>query len=498
MKKTSAHENENDPSSCGGYPKFQESAIIGLIYFKNFLSMKKSLLILPFLALALFVPRVQAGQCFGETIADYYVKVLSAVNVRDAVCEGKVIGTLSQGLVVHAIGDLDGWVQVEYNGIKGFVWGDFVMSISAPGTQTQGKEPLYDVGDHAYKEAIWNLYQAGIVQGNPDGSYLPNERINRAAFAKIGILATVDSVPKSESGCLKDIQAGRWYTDVICYANKTLIQGEPILAGHPDGYFRPADNMRFSEMAKILSLLYGLDVQEGQVWYEGYIQALSQAKAIPPSIKTPDHFVTRAEMAESIDRLRQKDTSRNSTLFNFAGDQTSPTTAINLSACVEARFAPKYDISALQSKALALTNQARVSRGLAPLASSAVLNASSTVWAGNGQFTHTRPEGQTLREYEASLGVTGFSAFGENLGEYSFTCAEADCTAQAITTVEKIHQLFMAEEQLSADQRGHFENITGDYDSLGFGFSEQNGRILLVFQYGKGVQGDSTKLCEAL
>lgn len=461
--------------------------------------MKKYLISLPLLVLLFFAPQTQAGQCFGETPADYYVEIVSGVNIRDAVCEGNVIGTLSAGAVVHVIGDLDGWVQVSHNGTVGFVWGDFVKKTTPPaGTEPVKKEPLWDVGDHMYKNAIWSLYNAGVVRGNDgDGSYQPDEKINRAAFTKIAIAATVENVPKSENGCLKDIKPGVWYTDFICYANNTLINGDPIIKGHPDGYFRPADDIRFAELSKILALIYGLEIGQGQMWYEGYIQALSDVNAIPPTIKTPDHFVTRGEMAEMMDRLMQKDTEQTSTGFNYMiqmpDDPVDPQLS-DLTMCVDTAVTMDVDYAMLRDKALELTNQARSERSLAPITQSDVLDASSTVWALQGQFTHDRPNGQNLGDYEKSIGVTGFTAFAENLGEHSWNC-ESDCTDEAMTALENIHHKFMEEEKLPEGQRGHFENITGDYEDMGFGLSVQDGKMLLVFQYGKGIEGDAEQLC---
>src|SRR5690606_12693369 len=113
-----------------------------------------------------------------------------------------------------------------------------------------------------------------------------------------------------------------------------------------------------------------------------------------------------------------------------------------LSACVEQASDETVDSNILRAKALELTNQAREARGLRLLNASDVLDASSTIWALNGEFTHNRPAGQTLEVYQEDIGVH-YTQFGENLGGYSFTCTAEDCTQAGIEALEKIHQLFM-------------------------------------------------------
>lgn len=493
--------------------------------------MKKFLMTLPFLATMLFAlpATTYAGQCTGvqPVSSPEYVEVISAVWLKDKACEGETLATLPAGAVVEVKGKIvDEWYQLEYEGKTGYVFESFVKPVDTP-DWAKPKEPLWDVGNHKYKEAIWNLYNLGIVSGNDgDKSFGSNKPINRAEFSKIAILAHFDAIPPSPNGCLNDVPGGEWYTDVVCHANKTLINGEPIIAGHPGGLFKAGDFIQFDAAAKILSLLYALEVGEGGAWYEGYIDALEKVNAIPVEINSPGHLVTKAQMAEMMDRLILQDTSRPSAQFNYQiqfpevqeeeaveepeapeepeepvdlVEPTAPNEPTNLSACLNDATPATVDYSALQAKALELTNQARSDRGLTPFELSDALNASSQIWAQQlealGQITHDRPGDQPILDYEAGIGVSA-TAFAENLGEHSLNCSGDDCTQEALTALENIHDLFIAEEDQEFD--GHFQNIVGDYTDMGFGFSVVDGKIMLVFQYGIVDEVDEDLLCENL
>lgn len=97
-----------------------------------------------------------------------------------------------------------------------------------------------------------------------------------------------------------------WFAPYVCTA-KT----EDIVQGYSDGSFRPEQAVNFVEAAKILSLAYGQPItQWAPDWYEPYARAIESGNAIPPTIAKLDAPLTRGEMAEMMWRLTGNITDR--------------------------------------------------------------------------------------------------------------------------------------------------------------------------------------------
>ena len=114
---------------------------------------------------------------------------------------------------------------------------------------------------HLYKTAIDYLKEQAVVQGYNDGTFRPDNTINRAEFMKIVIGAkySQDYIGVSSAwNCFSDVHT-EWFAPYICIA-----KDEGIVSGYPDGAFRPSQNISFVEAAKILAEVYGLDFTEDQ------------------------------------------------------------------------------------------------------------------------------------------------------------------------------------------------------------------------------------------
>lgn len=171
-----------------------------------------------------------------------------------------------------------------------------VGMIPAASAQTGPFPDIYP--SHINVDAIDYLKDASIIEGYPDGQYKPSLEINRAEFSKIVVGAVVDD-PQG-ANCFPDVKE-EWFARFVCEGKE-----RGILEGYPDGTFKPAENINFSEAAKIIANAYGEDAQdlEGERWFQEYVDALAEEKAIPFSIEFFDENITRDEMAEMIYRLR--------------------------------------------------------------------------------------------------------------------------------------------------------------------------------------------------
>ncbi len=159
-----------------------------------------------------------------------------------------------------------------------------------------------DASTHQYKTAVEYLREKAIVNGYDDGTYRPDALINRAEFMKIvvGARYATDLSKGVEAYCFFDVMDD-WYAPYVCLAKQ-----KKIVSGYDDGYFRPARDISFVEAAKILSEAYGLNVSDGNTWYEGYVRALQTDNYIPSTVNRLDKPITRAEMAELIWRIKEQ------------------------------------------------------------------------------------------------------------------------------------------------------------------------------------------------
>ncbi len=171
---------------------------------------------------------------------------------------------------------------------------------------------------HQNADAISYVKDQGIVSGYPDGTYRPEQAINRAEFTKIIVNAQFS--PTEISGCvlghggpasfLWDISTSDWYAQYVCVAFN-----HGIIRGYPDGSFRPDQTINLAEAAKILSVsLVGIEGATDP-WYRVYLQALAERQAIPTSFHSYNQLVSRGEMAEMIYRLRTNNRDKSSQTY---------------------------------------------------------------------------------------------------------------------------------------------------------------------------------------
>jgi len=161
---------------------------------------------------------------------------------------------------------------------------------------------------YPYQSAVEYIQQQGIVSGYPDGTFKPDNLINRAEFTKIvmGSVATQENIRSCMEGIVlttigfPDVPSNEWFAPYICIAKEG-----GIIGGYPDGTFKPQKTINFVEAAKIIASAFSLPVtNDPTVWYKGFVVALAKRNAIPLSVFSYDHLLTRGEMAEIIWRLK--------------------------------------------------------------------------------------------------------------------------------------------------------------------------------------------------
>jgi uncharacterized protein YkwD len=457
--------------------------------------MKK--LIFAIVVLFFLTPQVFAGEC--ETITDvpdYWVEVISGVNIRDKVCDGNVIGTLSTGTKVKVIGHIEGWRYIERpDGGNGFVWSDFVDETNAPvidsenpgqeeGEPKEDIEKLSDIEGHKYATAIRYLADNEIVEGYPDGTYQPDKSVNRAEFTKIIVGAKLGSEPTSSiENCFPDVRSSDWFSGYVCYA-----KNNGIISGYPDGTFKPANTINLAEAAKILVNTLNVDLSDDESgdWYAIFIRSLQDLSYIPDSFNAIADLVNRGQMAELVYRILDQITDQPSVKLNLKANSSGKTLA-----CADSEVPASVDIGRVRDAWFSWVNAARATEARSPYQSSRILDATAQAWSDYsvsvGTMSHSRP-GQTeyydyslITKWFEDLGVTfknvGGWTYSENIGRTYMNCSKEDCTQELIDSTKLIFNAYMAEK--GTGNTAHYDSVMGNFNLMGIAWSF-NGRDVYV------------------
>lgn len=167
-----------------------------------------------------------------------------------------------------------------------------------------------------YFKSIKFLKENGIVGGYADGSFRPNQTVNRAEALKMLMLAFNIEAQKGASLNFKDTNNNDWYASFLA----TALQ-KNIVGGYADGTFRPSQIVTRAEYLKILFKTNNMDSAPPEVkpyedvptdsWFASYA-FLANKKNVMPLTEGEDHNprlepakgMTRAEVAETIYRMK--------------------------------------------------------------------------------------------------------------------------------------------------------------------------------------------------
>ena len=127
-----------------------------------------------------------------------------------------------------------------------------------------------------YEDAGAVLGALGIMVGDPDGNFRPDDGIKRSEFAKIAIHAMgLEASAQAAQGTTKflDVTADYWANGYINVASN-----QQIIVGDPDGNFRPEDRISYQEAVTILTRMLGYELAaEAKGGYpHGYLQVANQ------------------------------------------------------------------------------------------------------------------------------------------------------------------------------------------------------------------------------
>lgn len=128
-----------------------------------------------------------------------------------------------------------------------------------------------DVDDtHVYSEAIFNLRDRGVIKGYDDGTFRPDQEINRAELAKILVESfKTENYPPGDKDCFMDVKK-EWYEPYVCYAER-----REWVEGYEDGKFGPELTVNKVESVKMILLSQLFEARDFEVegdWYQRYVE----------------------------------------------------------------------------------------------------------------------------------------------------------------------------------------------------------------------------------
>lgn len=126
--------------------------------------------------------------------------------------------------------------------VLSLVLGSFGMAFAAP---------LSDIAGEKSEEAVKVLTELGVVSGYPDGTYKPGNIVTRAEMAVIVVRALGLADYATGTSSFSDM-GGHWSNPYVAYAASL-----GIIAGYPDGTFRPDKTVSYDEAATMLVAALG-------------------------------------------------------------------------------------------------------------------------------------------------------------------------------------------------------------------------------------------------
>ena len=274
--------------------------------------------------------------------------------------------------------------QIDRCASDGTVINYFAAPCMTHGGEVDTSRSFSDVpATHANAEAIAYVKAEGIVSGYADGTFRPDQTINRAEFLKIVLEAQATGYTgdgpspspsmncffhggskedfRQEFGKFNDVEFTSWYAPYFCSGIRS-----GIVRGYPDQTFRPAQTINFVEAAKIIvttDAYFGGSLtvsRQGNTWYEGYVRALAERKAIPLSITSFGQVITRGEMAEMVWRLKVGMIDKPSRTYEQLSSDASYK-LLSLPSYTVKNYARnivyRYAITAPSTNAVVITNQ---------------------------------------------------------------------------------------------------------------------------------------------
>ena len=181
--------------------------------------------------------------------------------------------------------------------------------------QLREKKEFKDSHKIKNKDAVDFLQQRGILDGYEDGSFGPENPINRAESLKVLLESLGEAPDEDTSNEFEDVPEDAWFAG---YVKKAKRKG--IVRGYEDGTFQPARTVNQVELLKLAFESFGIDLENYDVtdlpagaeldaWYAPYLQYALDNNLLDTDDVDPGEGMTREMFSEVMYRLIQQQES---------------------------------------------------------------------------------------------------------------------------------------------------------------------------------------------
>lgn len=199
-------------------------------------------------------------------------------------------------------------------------------------------------GDHPYNSSVEALAIEGVVTGNPDGNFYPARPVNRAEFLTMLYRATKKNAASASISCFSDVQAAAWYANVVCDAvTEGYVNGYPDGSFKPEQTVNRAEALKMLYKTFGFGVLTGTDATKSaedfsdvspNSWYVGYVTSSYRNGLLPvPGYPTsgkfyPANALLRGEAAAYVWRAM----NISGDFEQLPGEQTSSASSVEVSS----------------------------------------------------------------------------------------------------------------------------------------------------------------------
>lgn len=155
--------------------------------------------------------------------------------------------------------------------------------------------------------AITYLSEVGVLQGYSDGSFKPDQAVNRAEAVKIILEMLQVKDEAVDLNAFPDVKSDQWFAKYVAVAKQ-----KNIISGNADGNFTPERTVIRAELMKMLLSAIGLKTEtwQGQnfyadvpvnAWFNAYMNYAGKAGLITADGNNklyPEKSLSRGEVAE--------------------------------------------------------------------------------------------------------------------------------------------------------------------------------------------------------
>lgn len=179
-----------------------------------------------------------------------------------------------------------------------------------------------DVTDPATVRNVDALQMLGVVGGYGDNTFRPQRGLSRAEFCTMAVKIMGEESQTAmylTRTIFPDVRANHWARG---YINLAVAGERKIIAGMPDGTFRPDEGVTYGQAATILLRVLGYsDTDAGMLWPQGYV-ALAEKTGLAGDLRLDGYaMLDRQQAAYLFASLLTTETKDGGVFANLLGNE---------------------------------------------------------------------------------------------------------------------------------------------------------------------------------